>query len=165
MGGVLFIDEIYRLAEGGQNDFGKEAVGEILTAVENCRGDFVAILAGYESNMKEFFDMNDGLPSRFPTTLHFADYNASEMYEIFKGMCEKGQFIISEAAHSKIKMALERMYANRDPVKFGNAREVRNLFERVQKNLKLRLYNDKKAGHTLTTNDLMTILEQDVPAM
>ena len=71
MGGVLFIDEIYRLAEGGQTDFGKEAVGTILQAVENCRGEFVTILAGYDSRMEEFLQMNPGLTSRFPTTLHF----------------------------------------------------------------------------------------------
>ena len=137
MGGVLFIDEIYRLAEGGQTDFGKEAVGTILQAVENCRGEFVTILAGYDSRMEEFLQMNPGLTSRFPTTLHFCDYTVDEMYEIFEGMCSKNQFAINTQMQLEIRKALGRMYDNRDPVHFGNARDVRNLFEKITKKQKM----------------------------
>ncbi len=163
MGGVLFIDEIYRLAEGGQNDFGKEAVGEILTAVENSRGEFVTILAGYDTRMHEFFEMNEGLKDRFPTKLTFADYDADEMYEIFKGMCKKGQFEISSEASGKIKATLNKMYEERDPVSFGNARAVRNLYEKVQRKQKVRLHNERNDGKKLTAEDLMMFLPQDIP--
>lgn len=163
MGGVLFIDEIYRLAEGGQNDFGKEAVGEILTAVENSRGEFVTILAGYDRRMQDFFDMNEGLKDRFPTKLNFTDYNVDDMYEIFKGMCKKGQFKISPEASERIKATLKKMYDERDPVSFGNARAVRNLYEKVQRKQKVRLHSEKNAGKSLTAEDLMAFLPQDIP--
>ena len=165
MGGVLFIDEIYRLAEGGQNDFGKEAVGEILTAVENNVCDFVTILAGYDRRMHEFFEMNEGLKDRFPTKLTFSDYSVDEMYEIFKGMCKKGQFEISPEASVKIKSTLQKMYDERDPVSFGNARAVRNLYEKVQKKQKVRLHNEKNAGKSLTAKDLMVFFPEDIPEL
>ncbi|MBE6625466.1 MAG: AAA family ATPase [Ruminococcaceae bacterium] len=163
MGGVLFIDEIYRLAEGGQTDFGKEAVGTILQAVENCRGEFITILAGYDSRMDEFLQMNPGLTSRFPTTLHFSDYTVDEMYEIFEGMCAKNQFAINPQMQIEVRKALGKMYDNRDPVHFGNARDVRNLFEKITKKQKMRLYNLKKQGQALSKEDYMMLVPQDMP--
>lgn len=160
MGGVLFIDEVYRLGEGGENDFGKEAVGVLLKAVEDCRGEFVVILAGYENRMNDFFKLNPGLESRFPNRIHFTDYTPDEMYRIFEGMCKKNQYIISPAVEPMIKNKLNNMYQRRDE-NFGNARDVRNVYEKIIKKLNLRLYQIKKSGQQLSKEMLMTILPED----
>lgn len=160
MGGVLFIDEVYRLGEGGENDFGKEAVGVLLKAVEDCRGEFVVILAGYENRMNDFFKLNPGLESRFPNRIHFTDYTPDEMYRIFEGMCKKNQYIISPAVEPMIRNKLNNMYQRRDE-NFGNARDVRNVYEKIIKKLNLRLYQIKKSGQQLSKEMLMTILPED----
>lgn len=160
MGGILFIDEIYRLAEGGENDFGKEAVGLLLKAVEDCRGEFVVILAGYEDKLNNFFEMNQGLVSRFPNIIHFTDYTPDEMFLIFEGMCKKNEYVLSSGVIPLIKAKFAQMYNNRDE-NFGNARDVRNVFEKITKKQNLRLYRLKKSGQSLDKNMLMTILPED----
>jgi SpoVK/Ycf46/Vps4 family AAA+-type ATPase len=82
MGGVLFIDEAYSLTEGGQSDFGKEAIEIILKRMEDRRGDFIVIAAGYTDNMKRFIESNPGLKSRFDRTFHFEDFKTPELVEI-----------------------------------------------------------------------------------
>ena len=160
MGGVLFIDEVYRLGEGGENDFGKEAVGVLLKAVEDCRGEFVVILAGYDSRMQDFFKLNPGLISRFPNTIHFTDYTPDEMYRIFEGMCTKNQYVISPQLSPLIKEKLSDMYRRRDE-NFGHARDVRNVYEKIIKKQNLRLYQLKKSGAALSKEMLMTVLPED----
>ncbi|MBR2970893.1 MAG: AAA family ATPase [Clostridia bacterium] len=157
MGGVLFIDEIYRLAEGGENDFGKEAVGVLLKAVEDRRGEFVTVLAGYENRMDDFIRMNPGLKSRFPNTLHFDDYTVDEMVAIFKLNCRKGGKVLSEPAERILRTRLQKMYDTRDE-NFGNARDVRNLFEKT-----CRKQANRIAGVSSITKDaLMTLLPEDI---
>ena len=160
-GGVLFIDEIYRLGEGGENDFGKEAVGCLLKAVEDCRDEFVVILAGYEERMDDFFRLNPGLVSRFPNRVHFTDYTPDEMFKIFESMCKKNQYVMGEQAQSMVKANLNTMYETRDE-NFGNARSVRNLFEKIIKNMNLRLYRLKASGVNVNKEMLMTILPEDI---
>jgi SpoVK/Ycf46/Vps4 family AAA+-type ATPase len=82
MGGVLFIDEAYALSEGGENDFGKEAIETILKKMEDNRGGFVVIVAGYTDNMKHFLESNPGLHSRFDRNYHFVDYDGKDLFDI-----------------------------------------------------------------------------------
>ncbi|HFI0267594.1 TPA: AAA family ATPase [Streptococcus suis] len=82
LGGVLFIDEAYTLNGASGNDFGKEAIDEILKFMEDHRRDIVIIFAGYTKEMGEFLQMNSGLTSRIPTTFDFEDYTADEMAQI-----------------------------------------------------------------------------------
>lgn len=128
-GGVLFVDEAYALSsEDGSNDFGKEAIDTLVKGMEDYRDDLVVIVAGYTNEMKEFIDMNPGLRSRFNKYINFDNYAADEMLEIFKGQCEKAQFILDEGAQSKALAYFENHQGNEQ---FGNARGVRNYFDRV----------------------------------
>ena len=154
------IDEVYRLGEGGENDFGKEAVGALLKAVEDFRGEFVVIIAGYDNRMEDFLELNPGLKSRFPNKIHFTDYTPDEMYRIFEGMCKKNQYIISSAVEPMIREKFSNMYKNRDE-NFGNARDVRNVYEKIIKKQNLRLYQLKKNGNQFSREMLMTILPED----
>ncbi len=128
-GGVLFIDEAYSLSsEEGSNDYGKEAIDTLVKGMEDYRDDLVVIVAGYVDEMKKFINMNPGLRSRFNKYINFVNYSAEEMLEIFRRQCEKTQFILSDEAATA---ALEYFKMNQDDPTFGNARGVRNFFDRV----------------------------------
>ena len=158
LGGVLFIDEAYALNGGGENDFGQEAIDTILKAMEDHRDDLVVIVAGYEELMERFIHSNPGLESRFNRFLHFADYTAPELLEILERQCKKGCYQLSPEARE----AAERLLAEaaRDPAAFGNARGVRNLFERI---LVCQANRIAKLDH-VEKEDLMGITAADVEA-
>ena len=158
MGGVLFIDEVYRLAEGGQNDFGQEAVGALLKAIEDYRDKFIVVIAGYERNMEDFMKMNPGLASRFPNYIHFEDYTGSEMFKIFEGMCKKDEYQFGDEVRDFLKNKFDSMYENRGS-DFGNARDVRNFFERAKKKQNVRV---SRIGASISDEDLITLTLADV---
>ena len=128
LGGVLFIDEAYSLALGGENDFGREAIDTLLKAMEDHRDELVVIAAGYPEPMERFINSNPGLESRFNKYIFFPDYSAGELMEIFKMRCKKGGYVLSPEAESRAAESFERMYAERGE-NFGNGRDVRNYFE------------------------------------
>lgn len=128
--GVLFIDEAYSLSEGGQGDFGKEAIATLLKRMEDDRDRLVVILAGYSENMKGFIDTNPGLQSRFNRYINFPDYTAEDLYNIFLLSVKKNDYTLSDEASTKLKSVLNDAVAHKD-VNFGNGRFVRNLFEKT----------------------------------
>ena len=129
MGGVLFIDEAYTLAKEG-NDFGQEAIDTILKEMEDHRGEFIVIVAGYEEPMKKFIDSNPGLKSRFNKYFHFPDYSADELVTIFKTMLQKYDYSISKSAMNIVTEKITKMEQQKEP-NFANARTVRNYFEQI----------------------------------
>ena len=129
MGGVLFIDEAYALNSGSENDFGQEAIDTILKAMEDHRDDLVVIVAGYDGLMQEFIRSNPGLESRFNRFLHFDDYTLDEMMAIFAMRCEKGCYTLEPEAEQQVRAFIQE--ENDSGISFGNARGVRNLFERI----------------------------------
>ncbi|MBQ1255935.1 MAG: AAA family ATPase [Clostridia bacterium] len=157
LGGVLFIDEAYALTykkEG--NDFGQEAVDTLLKMMEDNRDNLVVIVAGYDGLMDEFIHSNPGLESRFNRYLHFDDYNIDEMLKIFEMRVKNGGYALNENAKDEVKAFIEK--ANSDPVSFGNARGVRNLFEQVLIHQANRLAKETE----ITKETLMEITEEDV---
>lgn len=136
-GGVLFIDEAYALSsEDGSNDYGKEAIDTLVKGMEDYRDDLVVIVAGYVDEMKKFIAMNPGLRSRFNKYINFENYSASEMLDIFKLSCEKTKFILSAEAE---EVALAYFEQNQEDPTFGNARGVRNFFDKVVTNQATRI--------------------------
>ena len=130
IGGVLFIDEAYALtSHTGQNDFGQEAVEVILKNMEDHRDDLIVIVAGYTDLMGDFIHSNPGLESRFNKYFYFNDYDGDEMFSIFWSMCQKNGYALDREAEKYAAAFLQEMYENRDE-NFGNARDVRNFFER-----------------------------------
>jgi SpoVK/Ycf46/Vps4 family AAA+-type ATPase len=111
MGGVLFIDEAYTLASGDNaNDFGREAINALLKPVEERRGDFVCIIAGYTKEMLDFFDSNSGIPSRFNKRIEFRDYEPEQLTEIFRGKMKKEGYQPDTDADEKLGRFFEKMY-------------------------------------------------------
>ncbi len=156
-GGVLFIDEAYTLTSRGGNDYGQEAVDTLLKAMEDNRDDLIVIVAGYIELMRDFVNSNPGLKSRFNRFMDFPDYTVDEMLDIFNMRCEKsGYRLMDDAARGILKEKIET--GSRDVKGFGNARGVRNLFERA-----LSLQADRLSKlETLTKDDLMTLTKEDI---
>ncbi|GHT52767.1 hypothetical protein AGMMS49982_13860 [Bacteroidia bacterium] len=156
MGGILFIDEAYALKQGDNDPFGQEAIDTLLKLVEDNRGKFVAIAAGYTKEMGDFLSSNSGMASRFNETVNFKDYNAAELTEIFLRLVKKEKLTLDNDASANIDNFFKKMYISRDTKSFGNAREVRNAFDRALKNQGLRL--QKLRGSADYTPDMISIL-------
>ncbi len=131
IGGVLFIDEAYALANAGSaNDFGHEAIEVILKNMEDHRKDLIVIVAGYTDRMERFIHANPGLESRFNKYFFFEDYDGGQLMDIFRSMCKKNGYTLSEEGGRFVEKDLQELYDSRDE-NFGNARDVRNLFEQA----------------------------------
>lgn len=138
IGGVLFIDEAYTLYQGENDLFGKEAIDTLLKRLEDDRGKFICIVAGYTDEMHRFISSNPGIKSRFNKTIHFEDYHPDELMQIFLNLAQKNNFVLPEEARQALKLHLEKLYSTRDH-NFGNARDVRTLFENATSNQSKRL--------------------------
>lgn len=157
LGGILFVDEAYSLARGGEKDFGKEAIDTMVKAMEDYRNEFILILAGYQREMDHFLELNPGLPSRFPIYLHFADFTIDELMMIAEKMIESRQYLLSQAAKEKLKnYLLKRLTKKHQP--FGNARHIRNILERAIRNQAVRLLQSQVTDRT----ELMLIRGEDL---
>ena len=131
LGGVLFIDEAYTLSSSSaQNDFGPEALDTLVKMMEDYRDDLVVIVAGYTEEMKQFLKANTGLVSRFNKFIVFPDYSEEELLDIFRVMAEKAGFTVEEEAGRLLKKRLTDMNEYERKT-FGNARGIRNLFEKI----------------------------------
>lgn len=128
LGGGLFIDEAYTLRSGDNDFFGKEALDTLLKRLEDDRGKFICIVAGYTKEMHDFIDSNPGLKSRFTQTIHFEDYKPEELAQIFFNMAQSKKFVLSDETKSDVKTLFDSMFISRDK-NFGNAREVRKVFD------------------------------------
>ena len=131
LGGVLFIDEAYSLVnqENG-NDFGHEAIEILLKNMEDHRDDLIVIVAGYTGLMEKFIHSNPGLESRFNKYFFFEDYTGAQLMEIFRSQCKRNGYALAEDAEKWAAEDFNDLFENRDE-NFGNAREVRNLFEKA----------------------------------
>ena len=159
MGGILFIDEAYTLSD--QNDqYGKEAIDTLMKRMEDDRGKFVVIAAGYMDKMEEFLQMNAGLASRFTHKLHIDDYNEDELLAIYKKMAQKEAYILSSTAEFKALNVICKMIMTKDET-FGNAREMRNLLDETVQQLSVRVSNMPPDQVTKETYQL--IQPEDIP--
>lgn len=159
VGGVLFIDEAYALANNfSGNDYGAEAVNTLLKRMEDHRDDLAVVVAGYTEPMKIFIESNPGLRSRFNRFFHFEHFTPGELLLIFEGLCKKSDFILSEDAKEKLNDTFELLYSKKDEG-FGNARVIRNLFEKCVQNQANRII--KLTETNLDT--LRELTETDIP--
>ena len=158
LGGVLFIDEAYALVnQDSANDFGREAIEVLLKNMEDHRDDLIVIVAGYTDLMEKFIHANPGLESRFNKYFYFEDYTAPQLLEIFRSMCTRGGYTLSPEGEGAARELLDQLYEDRDE-NFGNARDVRNLFEKA-----VTRQSDRVALlESPTREQLMELLPQDI---
>lgn len=131
IGGVLFIDEAYALVnQDNGNDFGREAIEVLLKNMEDHRDDLIVIAAGYSGLMEKFIHSNPGLESRFNKYFYFEDYDGAQLFTILQSMCVKNGYVLTPEGEALARRELMALYEDRDE-NFGNARDVRNLFEQA----------------------------------
>jgi len=158
LGGVLFIDEAYALApENASNDFGAEAIDTLVKLMEDHRDDLVIIVAGYTDEMQRFLKANTGLYSRFNKFITFADYSKEELLAILDAMAAEAGFCLTEGARERVAKMLADMDMTAQK-EFGNARGIRNLFERLVSNQANRII----AYNSQSIKDITVITEEDV---
>ena len=159
LNGVLFIDEAYALVPGESGrDFGQEAIDVLLKRMEDHRDRLVVIVAGYTDEMTTFIESNPGLESRFNRYFYFNHYKPEELLAIFEKMASKSHFKLAPGTGEKLQNLFEDLYENRDKT-FGNARLVRNLFEKSLE----RQANRLAVLSSLTDELLTTLLPEDIP--
>ncbi len=158
IGGVLFIDEAYALVSPDTtNDYGSEAVDTLVKMMEDHRDELVVIVAGYREEMEQFLRSNTGLISRFNKFITFEDYSEQQLLEILTVMAEQAGMVVEDTAVKKLGLYLASMneQERRD---FGNARGVRNVFERMIVNQANRIVLLEEP----TKEQLITLTAQDV---
>lgn len=155
LGGVLFIDEAYSLAVKNDNSYNAEAIATLIQAMENYRDNLVVIFAGYTKEMQAFLNSNSGITSRIGYTLEFDDYTEDELVEIFKSMVKKNGFIVTDDAIDYLRVIIKD---NKDKENFGNARFIRNVYEKtvVRHAANTKKYKQKKYLKTITKEDINT---------
>jgi stage V sporulation protein K len=159
VGGVLFIDEAYALTQNNLgNDYGAEAINTLIKRMEDYRNDLSVVVAGYTEPMKLFIESNPGLRSRFNRYFYFDHFTPEQLLQIFESFCNNSDFILEENAKEKVEATFELLYDKKED-SFGNARFVRNMFEKCIQNQANRIVKASK----ISKKALKTILEQDIP--
>jgi Holliday junction resolvasome RuvABC ATP-dependent DNA helicase subunit len=152
---VLFIDEAYTLTPSHGSDFGAEAIATLVKAMEDFRGDFAVIAAGYGDQMAAFVGSNPGLKSRFKTYVTFPDYTPRDLTQIFASFAKAVAIELEEGVLDAVEAILERASAKED---FGNARFARSLFEQAYASMAARAVADG----TVTIDEVTTIKRSDI---
>lgn len=152
--GVLFIDEAYSLVQGGQSDYGMEAISTLLKRMEDDRDRLVVILAGYSKEMEDFINANSGLQSRFNRYIEFPDYSSNELMQIFNFIAKNSEYNLSEEAAIKVASVIDDAVSHKD-ANFGNARYVRNLFEKI-----ITQQANRISAEPQITNDMLAMIEE-----
>ena len=151
-GGVLFIDEAYMLGDKN-NSYNDDAVGTLIAEMENNRDNLVCIFAGYTKEMQSFLNATSGITSRIGYTLEFDDYTTEELIKIFDGMMKKAGFEVTDEAHKVLENIINE---NRNKENFGNARFVRNIYEKtiIKHASNTKDKKQKKVLRTISENDI-----------
>ncbi|GAB3668029.1 hypothetical protein GCM10027589_34260 [Actinocorallia lasiicapitis] len=159
LGGVLFIDEAYSLTPADSyQDYGHEAVAELLKLMEEHRSDLVVIVAGYEGEMLRFLDFNPGLASRFPTVLDFPDYTDDDLVAIFHFMATTAGLSLADGVDVRVRDLLRAAPRGSS---FGNARLMRNILDRARSLQARRITT--AAQDTDGDADIRVLLPEDLP--
>lgn len=157
-GGVLFIDEAYSLSADSGAGFGDEAISTLVKAMEDNRENLAVIVAGYTEPMKQFIESNQGLKSRFQNAIHFSDYTDNELLEIFENLCHSHKVEIDNIAKTDL---INHIQAAKPQREHGNARYIRNLFEKMYLNMSHRAAEDG----LIQLHEIVKFQSADIPAI
>jgi len=128
LGGVLFIDEAYSLVQGGDNDFGPEAITTLIEAMSHYQDRLCVIFAGYPADMDRLVATNAGFSSRC-TRLDLEDYGPAQLQAIFEQCVRRAQppVVLDQELQDLLPRLFQEVHDQR-PGNFGNARDIEALF-------------------------------------
>jgi SpoVK/Ycf46/Vps4 family AAA+-type ATPase len=162
LGGVLFIDEAYSLANDGEGHgdrFGSEAVQALLKRAEDERENLIVVLAGYQRQMEDFLASNPGLNSRFAMRIKFDGYSPAELIALAKAvLAQRGESLDDDAVEALARM-MDDVGRRRVADELGNGRFVRNLLEKAGQARDVRVM---ATGPEPAADELMTLRAQDL---
>ena len=160
-GGILFIDEAYRLSSGGKKDFGKEAIETLMTEMtRQCPGDdrIIFIFAGYAEEMSEFKAVNPGLSRRISYTFDFANYTVDELVQISIQKVAAKNFKLAPGVETQLAPIIESQFSVEERGKHNGGLAAR-LVDAAIENLNMRLDVDAGSIDTLVTLTLSDFAE------
>ncbi|MCA3083075.1 MAG: AAA family ATPase [Rhodocyclaceae bacterium] len=163
--GVLFVDEAHQLAQGGEQDYGREALTTLVAEMENNRDRLAVIFAGYD--LEGVFAIDPGLRARFSEKpVKFQDYSVKELFEIFLNSMKRSKAILDADAQKTALKAIGTLYENRDKTSWANAREIRNFSQKIRNAQGVRIHDqgrqgDKEAFAEITAVDIEAALAKE----
>lgn len=128
----------------------------LLKEMEDKRERLAVIVAGYPDEMRRFIGSNPGLQSRFTTYIHFDDYSPVELESVFTLFASRQAMTISSDAKAKLRELCIGLHETRG-ANFGNARTMRNIYERCIKNLAGRVASGDSNIAEIKAEDLPTL--------
>ena len=153
MGGILFVDEAYALTGSRGSSYGTEAIDTLIKAMEDHKGEFIVIFAGYKKEMAEFMEMNSGIASRIGYTFNFEDYTREELAEILYKKIGNCGFILEESAKENVNVIMN-YFARVENI--GNGRFADKVFQEI---LLKHSKNKSDKIEVLTIDDIPTVKE------
>lgn len=157
LGGVLFIDEAYMLdPRDCEKDFGYEALAELLKCMEDYRGQFAVIFAGYKNETLDMLERNPGLKSRVNRYIDFPNYTKRELTDIACLMVKNSGY---DCGNKVIERVVEIAETKRENDNFANAREVRNILESLYEIQSVRTVSNN--NRTITVKDVAAYIKEN----
>ena len=156
LGGCLFIDEAYSLANSNNNDldsYSKECIDVLCEALSDHKDNLMVIIAGYEEELNNtFFKANRGLESRFIWRFKIDDYKPKDMMDIFhKKVKENGWECMDDSV-----APLQWFDKKKDDFKFFG-RDMELLFSHIKISHARRIYGKSKDWRKkITAEDMET---------
>lgn len=141
LGGTLFIDEAYSLV-GDEQDFGPEAIATLIKEMEDHKGEFMVILAGYQADMEKLINSNEGFRSRIKQHFHFYDYTPEQVSVIIQNILLDKGYLCPDDVKSEITRVVKAK--SKQGKVDGNARTARNIAEDIEEELNIRIGKDRE---------------------
>jgi len=163
LGGVLLVDEAYQLVKGNSVSGDSDIVTTIMKFIEDHRESMCTIFTGYGREMKEFLRNNPGMTSRVgkKNIIEFPDYSVDELMQIAGKMAYKKGLVFHDSFSGILRKLFEYRLKHADE-NYGNARDVREIIDGAQENLKSRLFDIQNTGSTVSEKDRITLIAEDL---
>lgn len=164
LGGVLFVDEAYSLANSGYakgDAYGDEALQVLLKRAEDNRDRLVVILAGYPEGMDRLLAVNPGLGSRFTTRIDFPSHRPLELTSIGEVLAADSNDLWDEESLEELRSIAGHVVDQGWIDELGNGRFVRTLYEKscAYRDLRLAGYAGEPSREDLATLRLPDLMQ------
>jgi SpoVK/Ycf46/Vps4 family AAA+-type ATPase len=158
LGGVLFIDEAYSLADSdtkSSDSYSKECIDTLCEALSDHKDKLMVIIAGYKKELNEtFFRVNKGMDSRFIWRFTIDSYDYKELMNIFVKLMDQNDWCWHDNDNDNELEKLSWFERNKDSFVFFG-RDMESLFTYVKISHGKRIYGkEEEYKKKITMEDL-----------